>query len=199
MTYSPELWGWEQSWSARIIEDELFLCATHTIDSSSVSDSQLRALIDNCSAYGICRHVIPSQVSAIQKPRQPGSKEQFSLCRESRGSCSKCLTDYCTTIERKELRYKATPHTQAEPAGSFWVITIVAYHQLGGCRSPDDWKWAAITTSHQGPRYHHVNPAYRPGMVRRKWLGSFVGQVYRILEGMTEDVAELSRLATLNL
>ncbi|KFA72167.1 hypothetical protein S40288_11225 [Stachybotrys chartarum IBT 40288] len=199
MTYTPEFPGWGQSWSARIIEDELFLCATHTIDSSNLSDSELRAIVDSRSSCGICRHVIPSQISAIQKPRQPGSKEQFTPCRESHGSCSKCLTDYCTTIERKKLRYKATPYTQAEPADSFWVITIVAYHQLGGCRSPDDWKWAAITTSHQDPRDHYLNPAYRSGMVRRKWLGSFVGQVYRILEGMTEDVAELSRLATLNL
>lgn len=31
------------------------------------------------------------------------------------------------------------------PAGPRWDVTIEAYHQLGACRSPDDWKWARFS------------------------------------------------------
>lgn len=169
---------WRQTWSARVIENELFLCAIHTINSSGMSDRTLRSIIDRGYTYFICRHVDPShQVAALKRATASSgeTEELFSECRNTLGWCKICLTDYCTTIEQKRPRKKVWPGiwTQHQSASSGWTITIVAYHQLGPCRSPFDWKWGAITGSIRTKLGNwRIDHPYPPGSVREKWIVS---------------------------
>jgi hypothetical protein len=93
-----------QDWSARVIDDELYLCAMHTMNGSSVPGHVLRSVIDRSYTYFICTHVQPSHdISALKKPRASSSEagEPFPECQGVFGSCSWCLTEYQTTIEKK--------------------------------------------------------------------------------------------------
>lgn len=169
---------WKQTWSAKIIDNELFLCAVHTINSSGISDTVLRSLIDRAYHYHICHHIDPShQVAALERTTvsSGGTGELFSECRNVLGSCYICLTDHCTTIERRRRQRNVLTGAFArnQAVGWDWAITIVAYHQLGSCRSPTDWKWGTITGSVQiKVGDWRINRPYPPGSVRAKWLGS---------------------------
>ncbi len=171
---------WEQSWTAKVIDDELFLRATHTIDSHGISDPALRSLVDLSCAYFICCHVDSScDVSALEMPRVSSSYETirplFAECREQLDACVWCLTDHCTTIERKRAPRNAVPGTRAwvQPASMVWAITIVAYHRLGSCRSPYDWMWRSVVGATQRTMGNwRDNRRYPVGSIRDKWLAS---------------------------
>lgn len=100
--HGPFADGWTQSWSARVINDELFLCATHTINSHGMSDDAFRSTIDRGYQTYICCHVDPTyDIIALNRPRGSSceAEELFSECRGDLESCLRCLTDYCTIIE----------------------------------------------------------------------------------------------------
>lgn len=59
-----------------------------------------------------------------------GDADGFVECVDELGSCGICLTDYAVSIRR---------------CSGGWDICIVAYHNVGGCRSQNDWKWARFT------------------------------------------------------
>ena len=174
---------WVQSWSAKIIDNELFLSATHTTDSHDVGPRGLRSRIDRrYDGYEICPHVssdlVDGGIAALRKPTN--SMEQFSECRDVVGWCRWCLTDYSTTIERMA----ASRGVVQNPWDRFrrnlsaeWTITIVTYHQFGRCRDPwASWKWNAIVgrTCSEGWGSSRMAMGYqlRPGSVRNKWLAS---------------------------
>ena len=171
--------NWRQSWTARVIDDELFLRATHTINRQCMSERVLRFLIDQSCSYFICSHTDSSHdVPALRKPRvsiSDTTRPLFVECREQLGSCVWCLTDHCTTIERKRGPKDAVPGTLAwhQPASLVWTITIVAYHRLGSCRSPDDWMWRSLV-GETGPTLEERrdNKHYPAGSSRDKWLTS---------------------------
>lgn len=112
-------WGggplWRETPSPRIIGHELFLRITHTLAGDAAS---LRDAIDE-GRHGICMHVATDPVDlwsthrndvyrmpelfeleGIKAHRPPPFKE----CRDVPGSCTVCLTDYITTIERAMVR-----------------------------------------------------------------------------------------------
>lgn len=111
---------WLQSPSARIIEDELFLRVTHTIQGTSAS---VRDGIEG-GRYCICMHVATgpvlnllqgrdweamNRIPELEEPEgekrclEPG-RSLFGSCRDAPGSCTVCLTDYTTTVERAKVR-----------------------------------------------------------------------------------------------
>lgn len=175
--------SWRQSLCrARIIDDELFLCVTHTIDSLEipVTDHALRSAIDMGYHYSICRHTDPAyNVPALNVPVQQsrsGTQELFSECRGVAKSCPLCLTDLYTTVERKNASNRALVgfwDRSRGPATPGWVITIVSYHQFGGCRSPDSWKWRVMVERNRLVKDNldwrdHIR--YPPGSIRAQWL-----------------------------
>ena len=88
--------------------------------------------------------------------------DEFVPCTNSPGSCGLCLLDYDVTISRVDH-------------GSGWKVKIEAYHQLGDCRSPDDWKWARFTEKARPHLFLPNRPnrrgsGYNPGSVKRRWL-----------------------------
>lgn len=169
---------WKQNWSARIIDDELFLRATHTADSDGMSDLVFRSKIDQRLYYYICSHLNAKyDISPLKMPRASSYEagDLFAECRDVVRSCALCLTDYCTTIERNEARHRELPGIwgRNQPARTGWVITIVAYHRLGSCRSPLGWKWSSIIGS-LGPGLGNSrgDRGYPAGFARDKWLAS---------------------------
>ena len=171
--------NWKQSWTAKVIDDELFLRATHTVNNLGMSDGALRSLVDLHCAYFICCHTDSSyDVPALKMPRLSSceaTRPLFAECREVLDACPLCLTDYCTTIERTRAPRNAVPGTRAwcQPASMVWIITIVAYHRFGTCRSPSDWMWQSLVGATQPTLDdERQNKRYPAGSIRDKWLAS---------------------------
>ncbi|KAK8130588.1 hypothetical protein PG999_002968 [Apiospora kogelbergensis] len=85
----------------------------------------------------------------------------------SQGHCPVCLTDYTFELSRRPL---------PGPAGrEKFRLDIVTYHQLGACRTPDDWKWRAfISKGPESPpglvtRQQYIDSEHRPGAVKERW------------------------------
>lgn len=117
---------WLQTPSARIVQGELLIRFSHTLEGRA---SILRHAIDQ-GEYCICRHVAtdsfkPSRTSQgrpfmidlmehrmpeLRKPEEgnhgtePDESLLFRPCRGLSRSCTKCSTDYTMTIERAEVR-----------------------------------------------------------------------------------------------
>ncbi|KAI3337342.1 hypothetical protein HD806DRAFT_36323 [Xylariaceae sp. AK1471] len=190
---------WTQDWSAKIVDNELFLQAIHVF--YEPDSAGFGAAIGHQNHY-ICPHII----TAIPPGRNLYMLDEISElkvhrlhrlipCRGVLRHCSRCLTDFQITIERvKGCKrplgtvpttpqrgwvsdgfqvphcYEIEPHKTPHAAG--WQITIVAYHQFGSCRSPQDWKWKALTPGAQLLTSRRNPVLYPPGAVIRKWQQS---------------------------
>lgn len=72
----------------------------------------------------------------------PSYSYSLAECRDTRGSCPVCLTDYSITTNQI-----GTSNFRNETAAKeLWDIVIGAYHQLGPYRSQSDWKWLMYAT-----------------------------------------------------
>lgn len=167
--------GWRQEWSARIINDELFLRVKHKIHGHN--EHSLRRIIDT-GLYMICPHIRlqaghPGQPVALRPP-SPGAFDADSLaisvtgplfteCEENHGSCTICLTDYTVNVRQRT--------SNAETGSRGWEITITSYHQLGKGRSHSDWKWTLFTGATKlPPMLEAGSDPYAPGAVIAQWL-----------------------------
>lgn len=167
--------GWHQEWSARIVNDELFLRAKHTIHDHH--EHRLRHIIDT-EFYGVCRHKTLNAplLSPLAPPhwfnRVPidPAAPLFVECEESLGSCIQCLTDFTIKVR---LRKPGDADHNTQIDGRDWEITIIAYHQLGSGRSHLDWKWTSFSASNFRPSspYGWLLEDHPPGMVMSRWLG----------------------------
>lgn len=128
------------STSASIINDELFLRRTYTFTVTNLDAPVFRRCTGHRD-FRLCEHLPFFRNSSIyhqaipelqRQPRAVSSKDQFVPCTNSPGSCGLCLLDYDITISKVD-------------SSDVWKVQIDAYHQLGDCRSPDDWKWARFT------------------------------------------------------
>lgn len=133
----------------------------------------------------LMKHRIPE----LRKPEEEGNHGTepdesllFRPCRELSRSCTECSTDYVVTIERAEVRevVKQSWGAKLDFSGPFadgWRVTIVAYHQLGRCRDPDDWEWLSLSGGDNikfgadGRRKYSGRDMalYPPGSIIRKW------------------------------
>lgn len=181
---------WLQTWTAKIVDGELFLCATHVLDQQAqpgrMTAASLRAGFDS-EVYQICTHQNLQVLSRRRKSPldlQYGAldRDLFEPCQDVLQACNKCLTDSLTTIEWREVEAaRSDSDSDAEPredeAAGFWKITITAYHQLGNCGSDYDWKWLAadlfshVTINMRGlmDEYMRQLPTHPPGSVQRAW------------------------------
>lgn len=157
---------WHQSWSARIIDNELFLRCTRTLVSpgEAVTARAARDAIDD-GEYRICKHVgalsryKSFDVEALQRPSGNGH-ELFTPCSEMPGSCGHCLTDYVTTVE-----------CSGEDEDAECRITLTSWHRLGGGRSPEDEKWEMFASDgFAGDLVVRDVVRYANGEARRAWM-----------------------------
>lgn len=101
--YTPK---WTQRPTAKIIGDELFLSIVHTVQGTAGS---LRKALE-AGSHRTCMHVttagvagmyrIPELVDVRPYPYGPWPDMSFGACRDVLRSCTMCLTDYTTTVER---------------------------------------------------------------------------------------------------
>lgn len=115
---------WQETPSARIIDDELFLCITHTLEGGGAT---LRGIIDK-GWSGICKHLTRDRFRSMPELLEPGEYESnelllFEDCQNGPGSCNVCLTDYTTTVERGEVHEKIRDRFgQVSIAGTICII-----------------------------------------------------------------------------
>ncbi|KAI0443394.1 hypothetical protein F4803DRAFT_574454 [Xylaria telfairii] len=185
---------WTQDWSAWIVDNELFLRAIHVFSGPGAATGHQN--------HYLCPHIITAMPPGydfhwLDVILELGDHRLDRLipCRDILRHCSRCLTDFQITIERvkgcerppgtmpttpqrssvgdrNQAHHSCEIESQKTPHVAGWQITIVAYHQFGSCRSPQDWKWKALAPGVQflTPRRHLV--FYPPGAVIRKWQQS---------------------------
>lgn len=190
---------WTQDLTAKIVDDELFLQAIHVFYGPDSADF---GTATGHQHHYICPHIITAsppgynfyglgEISELKDHRL----HRLIPCRDVLQYCSRCLTDFQITIERVKgcerplgtvpttpqtgfvsdgnqvhRCYEVEPHKSPHEAG--WQITIVAYHQFGSCRSPQDWKWKAFSRGVELFASRRNLVFYPPGAVIQKWRGS---------------------------
>lgn len=138
----PTWLRWRQDWSARIIKNELFVSAHHTLQLEASDEAQVRRALE-WEYLTICCH-------KVRLVLPPGSLDACSVPR----SCQKCLTDYTISVERAQ-----------EPGEHTWHITT--YHQVGDGASPRCWKWQAYKANRYGG--YRNSKEYPPGRIMETW------------------------------
>ena len=153
---------------AKIKNDELYLLRTYTFAIPNDSVGEFRKCI-GARDFRLCEHTSFFSNTSVYRQYipelqcRPGSGDQgFAACKDSLGSCGLCLMDYDITI--------APAQGTAE-----WDVRIKAYHQLGACRTPDDWKWARFTEARRPHLFFPNRPnrrgsTHNAGVVRQRWL-----------------------------
>ncbi|ETS81064.1 hypothetical protein PFICI_06066 [Pestalotiopsis fici W106-1] len=205
--------SWTQDWTAKIVDDELFLRVIHV--SYRKDDQMPRNTRPWRERQYFCAHNrAPKMRRTYKGPAllpwveirriaggPNGSEDSYrTVYFSSPGvlhSCTKCLTDFCISVEQITERKPAknvvtaadasTTTTTASSSGAAqvnhgtgvskkpefpmpgtWRITVTAYHQMGSCRTPNDPKWQALVLTERD-KYYRDHQAYPPGCVRRKW------------------------------
>jgi len=135
-----------ERWSAKIIQDELFLSATRTLYRNYMTDQELRHAIDKCY-HAICIHVDVGKrakhpIKALHLGSSESSMSYFTSCWEVVESCPQCHIDLDTTIEQRWIKAK-----NAKGKRAHWCIASTSYHRLGAGRSPSDAKWQAFAAN----------------------------------------------------
>lgn len=166
-----------ESQQTAIIEDELFFSRTRTIYSPPGDYHDLLAVIAALSYFKPCDHVY----GRFEQLLTPDIKRDgFG---SAPGSCGTCLTDW-----EAEIHYEDNLNEKGAAGG--WKLSLVCFHQLGGCRSPQDWKWAnlkqnpyRVARENIQQRGHMHN--HRPGSVRRKWMLGVAGPPNELIPAAT--------------
>ncbi|KAH7328027.1 hypothetical protein B0I35DRAFT_416357 [Stachybotrys elegans] len=177
--------------AARVLDDELFLHRRYTLTVRAADVARFRRSTGPRD-FRLCEHTSffanssPHRQYVPELHRRPWTGgDGLVPCENAPGSCGVCLMDYDVSI---------TPSADA----SSWAVVIRAYHQLGDCRTPDDWKWARFTESSAPQsvgfpdRPNRRGSYYYPGMVRRTWLDDDFAQQDRPMA--SEETAVSTRL-----
>lgn len=155
------------STDAKIKNDELYLLRTYTFAVPNGSVGEFRKCT-GARDFRLCEHTSFFSSTSVYRQyipelqRWPGSGgEGFAMCKDSPGSCGLCLMDYDITI---------APAQDAAACD----VTIKAYHQLGACRTPDDWKWARFTEARRPHLFFPNRPnrrgsTHNAGVVKKRW------------------------------
>lgn len=178
---------WHQQWTARIIQDELFLRAQHTLLARDAR--QLEHALNSC-CYHICRHTSmhwrsresvvypgPAYEYVWHNSRQPplltDYRRPFMTARNKLGSCVDCLTDWLITIETADSALPLAAAQRTVNTGgreySGWRVAVTTVHRVGSGRSPWDPKWLAFTSSTPCNLYPRKFQQYPSGVILKAW------------------------------
>jgi len=165
------------STAANIIDNELYLRRSYDFVLSNADVPAFRRCTGHRD-FRLCEHTPFFRNSSVyhqdlpelqRRPRAPSNKDEFVPCTSSPGSCGLCLLDYDVSIVRIDN-------------GAAWKVMIEAYHLLGACRSPDDWKWARFTEKTRPHLFLPNRPnrrgsGYGPGVVKKAWVQAGVAGI----------------------
>ncbi|KAK4220850.1 hypothetical protein QBC38DRAFT_430041 [Podospora fimiseda] len=137
---SPGPLGWTEKWSARIIQDELFLSCTRRSLRCSY-DQLLDLFMSFMSSWNaVCLHVDLTERTGIKNSlNTPGGP--FALRKDVLGWCSACVTDYETALEKHSTPIPVVDDglTVGWIKSESFQMTVVSYHRLGdGCCSDSE-------------------------------------------------------------
>ncbi|KAK1984028.1 hypothetical protein LZ30DRAFT_815108 [Colletotrichum cereale] len=163
-------WLFTHRTSAKVIEDELYICRHHSVSGPPCPQSDFSRIIDSLE-LPVCRHIFGSSkmpdlrfwnegdscIPELQSIRISATHPQFDVHPDNGiGSCTICFTDYEIAIERGADRKR-------------WSLKLTTYHKLGSCRTPLDSVWVRLINSWRGPSQEHYRE-YGVGEVRERWL-----------------------------
>lgn len=156
-------WTISRRTSAKIIDDELFICRRHRVTSPPCSMNHFIMVVDNLG-LPVCRHIFASSflsnwwynltcIPELLALRIASDEPSYDVHPdEGTRSCHNCFTDY-------EISIKRGGENKA------WGLELVTYHKLGGCRLPQDTVWCGLVTA-----VHRADFDSVPGGVRSLWL-----------------------------
>ncbi|KAF6817650.1 hypothetical protein CMUS01_12067 [Colletotrichum musicola] len=189
---SAKTWHFIHEYSARIKDHELGIHRSHQIRGPSCSVADLSKVIEDLE-LPICAHIFASAftpasgvfpdhnscVHGLHALWLAGRDPLLNTYSDQGGaSCTTCRTDYFIEIANGEGR-------------NGWVVNLDSYHNLGGCRDPNDGWWLSLTHtsfSHFNQRVHQgvsvdglpYEIQYRHGMRRtipRRWTSSYTNML----------------------
>ncbi|KAJ4854840.1 f-box domain-containing protein [Trichoderma breve] len=155
----------------KIIDNELYIARTHTVEGPMVGWEHLARLLESIH-LPICRHLrCITETYSYCHIIISRSHNNRSICQkdwnhdhhfQQSGSCQYCYTDYDISLQRDNDKKE-------------WRLKICTYHYLGACRSPADLLWDYLVRDVCGP----LNPLYWEmkhrhldmdlGKARRRW------------------------------
>ncbi|TQN64099.1 hypothetical protein CSHISOI_11322 [Colletotrichum shisoi] len=164
-------WKFTHETSAKVLDDELYVCRHHDINGPPCSTVDFSRVIDSLE-LPVCQHILGSSkmptlrfwtegntcIPELQSIRISATEPQLDIHPDNAvGSCMVCFTDYEIVIERGGDQKK-------------WSLKLTTYHKLGSFRTLKDDAWLKlmqITCPRFLPEYPGKSPA---GAVRQRWL-----------------------------
>ncbi len=155
-----------ESWSAKIIDGDLFVASTRT----TLFGLPYRDLLDGLMAddYRLCEHTELHMVPTLH-PR--GNRGAIEVITDDLGHCRRCFTDWTVTT----MAYPPVAQEGKEDEGegeeqepTRWRLAVATYHRFCSVR-----KRPSLTGPDSRFQYDvEVEPMYRDaGLVRDIWLG----------------------------
>ncbi|KAK8112064.1 uncharacterized protein PG998_008521 [Apiospora kogelbergensis] len=159
-----------------VLEDQCFLSVRYTVDRWEAPEYLPDILF--CSHYGTNAYApsrdFPQGLPELTAFRNAWHHGNEHSRYESQGHCSVCLTDYTFKMSLRP-RVSRHPRMSSLAVLAEYRIEVVTYHQLGACRTPDDWMWKAFSTTQWGSlpdqvtRQQYIDSEHRPGAIKHRW------------------------------
>ncbi len=169
------------SWTARIINDELYLKATTLLYHHTGRARTLRQHLDDTRSTAlrecVCRHIKlpsvtnrpvlpgsgPCRILGLDEHQQPQPPALFVAATGTLKSCRHCFTDY-----RVDIRW-LPPDGGSIGGPKGWVVGVTRWYRIGACRSPQDPKWHNFVTGDALWILESRLRSCEAGMVYRDW------------------------------
>ncbi|KAK7932492.1 hypothetical protein PG985_003204 [Apiospora marii] len=166
---------WSRSLIPAIIDDELYLYVRHRVFHPGRSPEALHEAFraESTEEYEPrvlcpCTHTNDLTMKEIGRLLSDPWWVKIGEIALPRKSCGQCLSDWDVTIVSE---------------GTLgWYLEVEAYHRLGNCRDPLDWKWRSFAglfnrqyKAEKIPKRAELG--YAPGAVKERWKKEFPGTV----------------------
>lgn len=136
-------WAFMHKTTAKVIENELFLCRHHEVVGPPCGLDAFTKVIDSLE-LPVCRHILGCSytqsrgssanacIPELHSLRIIATNPQWDVHPDRGiGSCKTCFTDYEINIKRGD-----------DHRG--WSLELTTYHRSGACRMPDDDFWTSL-------------------------------------------------------
>lgn len=163
-------WRFVHMCEAKIIQDELYLAYSHTVNGPSATAMEWGILLENID-LPLCPHLCCNPFKS-STPVRHGDRMYFHGpycippvynsanglrdCRNLVGSCQYCYTDYKISIKKGD-------------ASSGRSLELITYHRLGSCRSIHNPFWTYLTSMSDYANRYKKEHEVGPGSVWETW------------------------------